>query len=94
MHMQSHAGALEWVKDVHCHVLEAGLEEDVLVGNALVHMNAKSRSIDDALQLVFDKMKDYDSIMIGELADHGCGHEAYELFLPNAKRGLYTESCM
>jgi pentatricopeptide repeat protein len=76
-------GALEWVKVVHRHVLEAGLESDLRVGSALVHMYAKSGSIDDA-RLVFDRMEDRDVItwtmLIGGLAQHGRGHEALELF--------------
>jgi len=42
------AGALEWVKEVHRHVLKAGLKSDLRVDSALVHMYAKSGSIDDA----------------------------------------------
>src|SRR5450759_5208686 len=50
------AGALEWVKEVHGHACKAGLESDLRVGNALVHMYAKSGSIDDARD-VFDRME-------------------------------------
>jgi len=77
------AGALEWVKEVHGHVLEAGLESDLPVGNALVHKYANCGSLDDA-RLVFDWMEDRDvilwTVMIGGLADHGCGHEALKVF--------------
>ena len=76
-------GALEWVKEVHNHALRAGLESDVRVGNALVHMYAKSGSIDDA-RLVFDRMVERDVVtwtgMIGGLAQNGCGHKALLLF--------------
>lgn len=44
----SSSGALEWVKEVHRHVLEAGFESNLRVGNVLVHMYAKSDSIEDA----------------------------------------------
>ena len=85
------AGALEWVKEVHTHALEAGFESDVRVGNALVHMYAKCGSIDDA-RLAFDKMEERDvvtwTVMIGGLAEHGCGHEAYELFLQMKREGF------
>jgi pentatricopeptide repeat protein len=78
------AGALGWMKEVHRHILEAGLESDLRVGSALIHMYAKSGSIDDA-RLVFDRMKERNvitwSVMIGGFAQHGRGHEAYELFL-------------
>ncbi|CAM6098036.1 unnamed protein product [Calypogeia fissa] len=77
------AGALEWVTEVHAHARKAGLQSDFRVGSALVHMYAKSGSIDDA-QAVFDKMEKRDvhtwSVMIGGLAQHGCGHEALEYF--------------
>jgi pentatricopeptide repeat protein len=83
-------GALEWVKVIHRHVLEAGLESELRVGNALVHSYAKSGSIDDA-QLVFDRMEDRDVItwnmLIGGLADHGHEHKAYELFLQMQREG-------
>jgi pentatricopeptide repeat protein len=77
------AGVLEWVKEVHSFVLKAGLESDLRVGNALVHVYAKSGSMEDARGL-FDRMKERDvvtwNIMIAGLAQHGCGHEALEVF--------------
>ena len=84
-------GALEWVKDVHRHILEGGYESDVRVGNALVHMYAKSGSIDDAA-LVFDWMKERDLItwnaMIGAYAGSGRGVEAYDLYLKMKEEGF------
>ena len=89
------AGALEWVKEVHMHAREAGFESDVRVGSALVHMYAKCGSIDDA-RLAFDKMEERDvitwSVMIGGLAEHGCGHEAYELFLQMQREGFKPDA--
>ena len=89
------AGALEWVKEVHRHAHEAGFESDVRVGSALVHMYAKCGSIDDA-RLAFDKMEERDvvtwNVMIGGLAEHGCGHEAYELFLQMKREGLKPDA--
>ncbi|CAM6091803.1 unnamed protein product [Calypogeia fissa] len=85
------AGALEWVREVHAHARKAGLESDVRVGSALVHMYARSGSIDDA-QLVFDRMETRNvytwTVMIGGLAEHGCGHEAYQLFLQMRQEGF------
>ncbi|CAM6086768.1 unnamed protein product [Calypogeia fissa] len=85
------AGALEWVKEVHGHARKAGLESDVRLGSALVHMYAKIGSIDDA-RLVFDRMETRDiytwTVMIGGLAQHGCGHEAYRLFLKMRQEGF------
>ncbi|CAM6099577.1 unnamed protein product [Calypogeia fissa] len=84
-------GALEWVKEVHAQASKAGLESDVRVGNAFVHMYAKSGSIDDALK-VFNRMEKRDVVtwntMIGGLAEHGCGHEAYRLFLKMREQGI------
>ena len=85
------AGALEWVKEVHSHALKAGLESDLCVGNALVEMYAKSGSIDDA-ELVFDRMVKRDvvtwTVMIGGLAQHGFGNEAFSLFLQMQRGGF------
>ena len=84
-------GALEWVKDVHRHILEGGYESDVRVGNALVHMYAKSGSIEDA-RMVFDRMKERDvitwTVMIGAYAGSGRGVEAYELYLKMKEEGF------
>ena len=89
-------GALEWVKDVHSHILAAGLEKDLRVGNALVHMYAKNGSIDDA-RLVFDRMEERDvitwNIMLGGLAQHGLGHEALELFRKMDADGVKPDEC-
>ena len=89
------AEALKWVKEVHRHAREAGFEVDVRVGNALVHMYAKCGSIDDA-RLAFDKMEERDvitwTVMIGGLAEHGCGHEAYELFLQMQREGFKPDA--
>ena len=58
------------MKDVHRHILEVGHESDVRVGSALVHMYAKSGSIEDA-QVVFERMEECNvmtwNIMIGGL---------------------------
>ena len=89
------AGALEWVKDVHRHILDGGHESDVRVGSALVHMYAKSGSIEDA-QLVFERMEEYDvmtwNIMIGGLGQHGRGQDALELFRKMKADGLVPDA--
>ena len=88
-------GALEWVKDVHRHILEEGHESDVRVGSALVHMYAKSGSIEDA-QLVFERMEESDvrtwNIMIGGLGQHGRGQDAVELFRKMKADGLVPDA--
>lgn len=87
--------ALEWVKEVHRQTLAAGLEQDVRVSNALVHVYAETGSIDDAL-LVFDRIKKSNvvtwNIMISGLADHGRGHEAYELFFQMQRQGFELDA--
>ena len=89
------AGALEWVKDVHRHILEEGHESDVRVGSALVHMYAKSGSIEDA-QLVFERMKECNvmtwNIMISGLGQHGRGQDALELFRKMKADGLVPDA--
>ena len=88
-------GALEWVKDVHRHILEGGYESDVRVGSALVQMYAKSGSIEDA-QLVFERMEEYDvvtwNIMIGGLGQHGRGQDALELFRKMKADGVVPDA--
>ena len=88
-------GALEWVKDVHRHILEGGHESDVRVGSALVHMYAKSGSIEDAL-LVFERMEECNvmtwNIMIGGLGQHGRGQDALKLFIKMKADGLVPDA--
>ena len=83
--------ALEWVKDVHRHILEEGYESDVRVGSALVHMYAKSGSIEDA-NVVFNGMKERDiitwNVMVGAYAGSGWGVEAYDLYLKMKEEGF------
>jgi len=89
------ARALEWVKEVHSHVLEAGFELDLRVSSALVHIYAKSGSIDDAQQ-VFDRMKEHDvitwTVLIGAYAESGCGEEAYRLLLQMKQEGFKADA--
>ncbi|CAM6128797.1 unnamed protein product [Calypogeia fissa] len=88
-------GALEWVKEVHGHITKAGLESDLRVGSALIRMYAKCGSIDDA-RLVFDRVETRDvitwTVMIGGLAQHGCGHEAYLLLLQMSGEGFKPDA--
>eukprot|EP01018_Ginkgo_biloba_P011645 Gb_37070 [translate_table: standard] len=74
---------LEQGKLIHAHTIRTGLDLDVVVGNALVHMYAKCGNIEDALR-IFDKMTKRDTIswnaMIKGNAQHGRGKEALQLF--------------
>ncbi|CAM6017495.1 unnamed protein product [Sphagnum balticum] len=75
--------ALEWGKRVHSHIMKAGYNVDVRIGNALIDMYAKCGSLEAARQ-VFDVMPERDVIswtaMIVGLAQHGCGEEALQVF--------------
>ncbi|CAM6102898.1 unnamed protein product [Calypogeia fissa] len=53
--------ALKWVKEAHGHACQAGLESDLQVGNALVHMYVKIGSTEDA-RLVFHRMEKRDVV--------------------------------
>ena len=89
------AEALEWMKDVHKQILEGRHKSDVRVGNALVHIYAKSGSIEDA-QLVFERMEECNvmtwNIMIGGNGLHGCGQNALELFRKMKADGLVSDA--
>ena len=75
--------ALDRGREVHAHIIDAGLQSDVRVEHALVNMYAKCGSISDA-RLLFDKMGKRDSIswnaMIAGYAQHGQCDEAFEVF--------------
>jgi pentatricopeptide repeat protein len=75
--------ALEKGKEIHEEITKSGLETDIFVASALVHMYAKCGSIDHARN-VFDKMRKRDVVswtaMIEGYAIHGCGKEALKLF--------------
>ena len=83
--------ALEWVKDVHRHILEGGYKSDVRMGNVVVHMYARSGSIEDAA-VVFDRMKGRNlitwNVMIGVYARSGRGVEAYDLYVKMKEEGF------
>ena len=91
----SKSSSLNWVKQVHADIRHAGFESGLRVGTALVHMFGKCGSLDDA-RLVFDRMEHRDvitwNVMIGGLAEHGCGQEAYELFMQMQREGLEPDA--
>jgi pentatricopeptide repeat protein len=70
---------------------EAGFELDLCVGNALVHMYAKCGSMDD-VRLAFHRMEERDvitwTVMIGGLAQHVFGGEAYDMFMCMQQEGF------
>eukprot|EP01018_Ginkgo_biloba_P034181 Gb_33061 [translate_table: standard] len=89
--------ALEKAKEIHDHVIRAGLESDVFVRNSLVAMYAKCGSTETARQL-FDKMSQRTvvswSALIAGYAQNGHANEALTLFyqmqLENVKPNWVT----
>jgi len=75
--------ALQEGKEVHDHVVKAGLESDVFVGNSLVAMYAKCKCVEIARKL-FDKMSERDAVswnaMIAAYSQNGYAAEALALF--------------
>lgn len=86
---------LEQGKQLHAHVLSAGLEQTSMVCSALIIMYAKCGSIMEASEIFMDSSKD-DIIswtaMISGYAEHGYSHEAIDLFENIQKVGLKPDS--
>ncbi|KAJ8626448.1 hypothetical protein MRB53_019755 [Persea americana] len=76
-------GALDQGKYIHLLIERYLVEQDIILGTALVDMYAKCGSLDLALQ-VFSKMRERNvftwNVMIGGLAMHGDGQRAMNLF--------------
>eukprot|EP01018_Ginkgo_biloba_P002733 Gb_33136 [translate_table: standard] len=89
--------ALEQGMEIHEAIIRSGFEFDVFVGNALVDMYAKCRSIEKARHL-FDKMHRRDVIswntMIAGYAQNGYVDEALQLFQKVPKPDLVTWNTM
>jgi pentatricopeptide repeat protein len=64
---------------------------DLSVGNALVYMYAKCGSMDD-VRLAFHRIEEWDvitwTVMIGGLAQHGFGGDAYDMFIRMQQEGF------
>lgn len=75
--------AIGWGKEIHNHIVKAGLISDVQVANALVNMYFKCGSIEDACQL-FDNMVTRTTVswsaMIGGFAQNGRAMDALKIF--------------
>ncbi|CAK9198456.1 unnamed protein product [Sphagnum troendelagicum] len=76
---------------VYNHIIQAGLEGDVRLRNALINMFTKCGSIQDAQQ-AFDRMKFRDVIswntMINSYAEHGPYGKAIEVFHQMQQEGI------
>lgn len=87
----SSIAALEQGKQIHAHIIQSGFEVDLFVGNILVDMYAKCRSLEDA-QMMFCRMPKQDVITWSALI-HGCAHDgqgqvALQLFQKMQHMGL------
>eukprot|EP01018_Ginkgo_biloba_P037426 Gb_17091 [translate_table: standard] len=75
--------ALEEGKKIHHHIIKYGLETDIYVQAALIHMYTKCGNVGDARQ-VFDKMSSRDAVswnaMIAGYGQNGYANEALSLF--------------
>ncbi|CAK9158673.1 unnamed protein product [Ilex paraguariensis] len=70
-------------RQIHCYTLKAGLVFDVSVGSSLFTMYSKCGSLEESYQ-VFEQMAEKDDVswasMIAGFAEHGCAHQAIQLF--------------
>ncbi|KAJ7534645.1 hypothetical protein O6H91_13G104100 [Diphasiastrum complanatum] len=86
--------ALEQGKQLHLDIIKSGLELDVIVGNTLVDMYAKSGCIEDARQ-VFNNMHERDVVswnaMIAGYAQQGLGEESLTLLEQMQREGLKAD---
>lgn len=75
--------ALDEGKKIHAYIVGNGIDLDLFIGSALVHMYAKCGSIEFARE-VFDQMLERDLVvwnaMISGYGQHGNGKEALEIF--------------
>lgn len=83
-------GALEQGKWIHAHLIKSGVKLVAFVGHTLLHMYAKSGSIEDA-EKVFARLKEQDVVswnsMLSGYAQHGLGGKALEQFESMLKTG-------
>ncbi|CAM6092735.1 unnamed protein product [Calypogeia fissa] len=86
---------LEHGRSLHKHIIERGLETDLIVGSSLVDMYAKCGSIKDAWR-VFDNMPDRNvvswSTMIQGFVNCGQGQKALELYRQMKEEGVEPNS--
>eukprot|EP01018_Ginkgo_biloba_P034627 Gb_37255 [translate_table: standard] len=89
--------ALEEGKEIHDEILESGLQSNLFVGNALVHMYAKCGSMKNARNL-FEKMPQRNVVswnaIIAGYAQNGHFDEALELFQKMTERNVVSWNAM
>eukprot|EP00249_Psilotum_nudum_P012827 c24006_g16_i1 orf=3-1022(+) len=88
-------GALTEGKVIHANIIAAGLVRDVTVGNSLVNMYGKCKSVNDARR-VFDEMRIRNvvswTVMIAAYCQNGHGKKALELFLQMQEGGVKPDN--
>lgn len=79
----SSIAALVQAKEIHADLAYIGLESDIVLGNALIHMYGKCGCLDDAWR-TFIQIRERDVVswtaMIASYAQHGCGTEVLNIF--------------
>eukprot|EP01018_Ginkgo_biloba_P008625 Gb_28755 [translate_table: standard] len=89
--------AVEHGKEVHGNIIRNGFQSDTVVGNALVDMYAKCRSIVDARQ-VFEKMPERNIVswnsLIAGYTQNGHADEALKLFQKMPERDVVSWTAM
>uniref|UniRef100_A0A7C9DRE0 DYW domain-containing protein n=1 Tax=Opuntia streptacantha TaxID=393608 RepID=A0A7C9DRE0_OPUST len=84
-------GALERGKWIHAHVIKSGVKLVAFVGHTLLHMYAKSGSIEDA-EKVFARLTEHDVVswnsMLSGYAQHGLGSKALGHFESMLQTGV------
>ncbi|XP_050370341.1 putative pentatricopeptide repeat-containing protein At5g08490 [Argentina anserina] len=82
-------GHIDMGKSVHAYAIKAGLETDVLVGNALISMYAKCGLVSDDAYTVFENITGKDVVswnaMIAGFSENKLMKKAYELFCQMVK---------
>ncbi|KAJ7541880.1 hypothetical protein O6H91_10G080800 [Diphasiastrum complanatum] len=87
--------ALEQGKQLHAAIIERGFESDVIVGNTLIDMYAKSKCMKDACH-VFNNMHKRDVVswtaLIAGYARQGLGKEVLDLYEQMKQEGVQPDN--
>lgn len=85
---------LDHGKNIHSHVVQSGFESFLYVGNSLIDMYSKCKSVKDARR-VFDLMHREDLVtwnaMIAGYSSSGMNEEAFKLFWQMGSQGLQPD---
>lgn len=84
-------GALQKGQEIHSAIIESGYEQDLMVGNALIHVYGKCGSVRNA-ESVFHRMSIRDifswNAMIGSFSHNGNGKDVLNLFSQMEHAGI------